>query len=136
VLDVLVEETGEIEGLVVAHPDPERKRWAEEVRARTRPTRIDDDFDLTARVMRTGEPAFLRQVPQELIEEAARRDPVAAAALEQTHAVSGTYAETNLAGFGVTLVRADTVSYCIQTGVGTGVQHETGPGGAPAAGPC
>src|SRR5205823_7597592 len=34
-IDVLVEETGEIEGLVVAHPDPERKRWAEEVRART-----------------------------------------------------------------------------------------------------
>jgi len=81
-IDVLVEETGEIEGLVVAHPDPERKRWAEEVRARTRPTRIDDDFDITARVMRTGEPEFLRQVPQELLEEAARRDPVTAAALE------------------------------------------------------
>ncbi len=81
-IDVLVEETGEIEGLVVAHPDPERKKWAEEVRARTRPTRIDDDFDLTARVMRTGEPEFLRQVPHELIDEAARRDPEAAAALE------------------------------------------------------
>jgi len=60
----------------------------------------------------------------------------AAAALEQTHAVSGTYAETNLAGFGVTLARADTVSYCIQTAVGTGQQHQSGPGGAPAAGPC
>ena len=81
-IDVLVEETGEIKGLVVAHPDPERREWAEEVRRRTRPTRIDDDFDLTARVMRTGEPEFLRQVPQELIEEAARRDPAAAAALE------------------------------------------------------
>jgi len=81
-IDVLVEETGEIEGLVVAHPDPERKRWAEEVRRRTRPTRIDDEFDLTARVMRTGEPAFLREVPQELLEEAARRDPETAAALE------------------------------------------------------
>jgi PAS domain S-box-containing protein len=81
-IDLLVEETGEIEGLVVAHPDPERKRWAEEVRARTRPTRIDDDFDITARVMRTGEPEFLREVPQGLIEEAARRDPEAAAALE------------------------------------------------------
>ena len=81
-IDVLVEETGEIEGLVVAHQDPERKRWAEEVRARARPTRIDDDFDLTARVMRTGEPAFLREVPQELLDEAARRDPTAAAALE------------------------------------------------------
>ena len=80
-IDVLVEETGEIEGLVVAHLDPERRRWAEEVRSRTRPTRIDDDFDITARVMRTGEPEFLREVPQELIEEAARRDPEAAAAL-------------------------------------------------------
>jgi PAS domain S-box-containing protein len=81
-IDLLVEETGEIEGLVVAHPDPERRRWAEEVRTRTRPTRIDDEFDLTARVMRTGEPEFLREVPQELLEEAARRDPEAAAALE------------------------------------------------------
>jgi PAS domain S-box-containing protein len=81
-IDVLVEETGEIEGLVVAHPDPKRRRWAEEVRTRTRPTRIDDDFDITARVMRTGEPEFLREVPQELLEEAARRDPEAAAALE------------------------------------------------------
>jgi PAS domain S-box-containing protein len=81
-IDVLVEETGEIEGLVVAHPDPERRRWAEEVRRKTRPTRIDDDFDLTARVIRTGEPEFLREVPHELIEEAARRDPEAAAALE------------------------------------------------------
>ncbi len=60
----------------------------------------------------------------------------AAAALEQTHAVSGTYAETNLAGFGVTLMRADTVSYCIQASVGTAVQHQSGPSGAPAAGPC
>ena len=60
----------------------------------------------------------------------------AAAALEQTHAVNGTYAATNLAGFGVALMRADAVSYCIQTGVGTAQQHENGPGGAPAAGPC
>jgi PAS domain S-box-containing protein len=81
-IDVLVEETGEIEGLVVAHQDPERKRWAEEVRRRTRPTFIDDDFDITARVMRTGEPAFLREIPPELLEEAARRDPEAAKALE------------------------------------------------------
>jgi PAS domain S-box-containing protein len=32
--------------------------------------------------MRTGEPEFLREVPQELLEEAARRDPEAGAALE------------------------------------------------------
>jgi PAS domain S-box-containing protein len=81
-IDVLVEETGEIEQLVVAHQDPERKRWAEEVRVRSRRVYIDDEFDLTARVIRTGEPQFLREVPQELLEEAAERDPVAAEALE------------------------------------------------------
>jgi PAS domain S-box-containing protein len=81
-IDVLVEETGEIEQLVVAHQDPERKRWAEEIRKRSRRVRIDDEFDLTARVIRTGEPQFLREVPQELLDEAAQRDPVAAEALE------------------------------------------------------
>ena len=81
-IDVLIEETGEIEQIVVAHQDPERKRWAEEVRTRSRQVRIDDEFDLTARVIRTGEPQFLREVPQELLEEAAERDPVAAEALE------------------------------------------------------
>jgi hypothetical protein len=60
----------------------------------------------------------------------------AAAALEQTHAVSGTYAATSLAGFGVTLVRADAVSYCIQAGIGNAVQHQSGPGGSSLPGPC
>ncbi|MFL5960331.1 MAG: ATP-binding protein [Gaiellaceae bacterium] len=82
-IDGLVEETGEIERLVVAHQDPERRRWAEELRARSRSIRIDDEFDLTARVIRTGEPVFLREVPQELLDEAARRDPQAAEALAQ-----------------------------------------------------
>jgi PAS domain S-box-containing protein len=81
-ISMLVEETGEIEQLVVAHQDPERKRWAEEMRVRSRTVRIDDEFDLTARVIRTGEPVFLREVPQELLDEAARRDPNAAEALE------------------------------------------------------
>ena len=81
-ISVLVEETGEIEQLVVAHQDPERKRWAEDMRTRTRTVRIDDEFDLTARVIRTGEPLFLREVPQELLDEAAERDPVAGEALE------------------------------------------------------
>ncbi|HKU57419.1 MAG TPA: ATP-binding protein, partial [Gaiellaceae bacterium] len=81
-INVLVEETGEIEQLVVAHQDPERKRWAEDMRTRTRRVQIDDEFDLTARVIRTGEPLFLREVPQELLDEAVERDPVAAEALE------------------------------------------------------
>ena len=81
-ISMLVEETGEIEQLVVAHPDPERRRWAEAVQERSRTVRIDDEFDLTAQVIRTGEPIFLREVPQELLDEAAQRDPHAAEALE------------------------------------------------------
>jgi PAS domain S-box-containing protein len=79
----MLEETGEIEQLVVAHQDPERKRWAETMRARSRTIHIDDEFDLTARVIRTAEPVFLREVPQELLDEAARRDPNAAEALRE-----------------------------------------------------
>ena len=82
-ISMLVEETGEIEQTVVAHQDPERRRWAEAMRARSRTVLIDDEFDLTARVIRTGEPVFLREVPQELLDEAARRDPNAARALEE-----------------------------------------------------
>ena len=80
---MLVEETGEIEQLVVAHQDPERKRWAEEMQARSRTIMIDDEFDLTARVIRTAEPVFLREVSQELLDEAVERDPNAAKALEE-----------------------------------------------------
>ena len=39
--------------------------------------------------------------------------------------------------FGVTLVRADKFSFCIQAGAGTNVQHMNGPNeNAPIAGPC
>jgi PAS domain S-box-containing protein len=82
-IDVLAEETDEIRRFIVAHQDPERRRWAGEMRARTGPTRLDDEYDLTARVIRTGEPEFLREVPQALLDEAAERDPDAAEALRQ-----------------------------------------------------
>jgi PAS domain S-box-containing protein len=82
-ISMLVEETGEIEQVVVAHQDPERKRWAEEMREHSRTIMIDDEFDLTARVIRTAEPVFLREIPQELLDEAVARDPNAAAALEE-----------------------------------------------------
>ena len=39
--------------------------------------------------------------------------------------------------FGVSLVRADRFSYCIQAGAGANVQHMNGPNeNAPIAGPC
>ncbi len=56
--------------------------------------------------------------------------------LEQSHALDGTYAGASVAGFGVTLVRADASSYCLQTGSGTAVSHLAGPGGTAASGPC
>jgi Tfp pilus assembly protein PilE len=57
--------------------------------------------------------------------------------LEAFHAENGTYAGATLPpSFGVTLVRADAASYCLQAGVGGSVQHLTGPGGTAAAGPC
>ena len=57
--------------------------------------------------------------------------------LEAFHAENGTYAGAALPpSFGVTLVRADAASYCLQAGIGGSVQHFTGPGGTAAAGPC
>ena len=56
--------------------------------------------------------------------------------LEQSHALNGTYAGASVAGFGVTLVRADAASYCLQTGSGTAVSHLAGPGATAASGPC
>jgi Tfp pilus assembly protein PilE len=57
--------------------------------------------------------------------------------LEAFHAENGTYAGATLPpSFGVALVRADAASYCLQAGAGAALQHEIGPGGTPAAGPC
>jgi len=61
----------------------------------------------------------------------------AATQLEAYHAENATYAGAVLPpSFGVTVVRADAASYCLQAGVGGAVQHFAGPGGTPAAGPC
>lgn len=61
----------------------------------------------------------------------------AAIQLETFHAENGTYVGVSLPpSFGVSLVRADASSYCVQTGAGAAVQHLVGPGGQPAAGSC
>ena len=61
----------------------------------------------------------------------------AATQLEAYHAENATYAGATVPpSFGVTLVRADAASYCLQTGLGASAQHFAGPGGATAAGPC
>ena len=61
----------------------------------------------------------------------------AATEMEAFRAENGTYAGAALSpSFGVTLVRADAASYCVQTGVDTTMTHFDGPNGATAAGPC
>jgi hypothetical protein len=61
----------------------------------------------------------------------------AALQLETVHAESGTYVGATLPpSFGVTLVRADGSSYCLQAGTASSLQHLVGPGGQPAAGGC
>ena len=55
--------------------------------------------------------------------------------LQAWYADRGTYAGAVLPpAYGVSLVRGDATSFCLQS---TDAQtHETGPNGAPAAGPC
>jgi hypothetical protein len=59
----------------------------------------------------------------------------AAASLDAQRSATGSYAGAPLAP-GMVLVRADAASYCVQTQRGSLVQHEDGPGGSPAMGPC
>jgi len=57
--------------------------------------------------------------------------------LQAWFAEHGTYAGAQITpSFGVALMRADATSFCLQSGTGPSAQHETGPGGAPAPGPC
>jgi hypothetical protein len=54
-------------------------------------------------------------------------------ALQAFYDQNGTYAGATLPpGTGVVLARADATSYCLQEGD----EHEDGPGGRPAPGPC
>ena len=61
----------------------------------------------------------------------------AATELEAYKAENATYAGAVLPpAFGVTVMRADATTYCLQAGNGGAVQHFTGPGGTPATGSC
>jgi PAS domain S-box-containing protein len=79
-IDMLADE-GRIERLVVAHQDPERVRWAEDLRRRTR-AHVDDETG-AGRLIRTGEAQFMPEIPAELLAQAARSGGQAAKVLEQ-----------------------------------------------------
>jgi len=59
----------------------------------------------------------------------------AEASLDAYHAGSATYAGAPAIP-GVTVVRADATSYCLQAKAGTTVEHMNGPGGTVLVGPC
>jgi len=61
----------------------------------------------------------------------------AAPVLQAHHAQNGTYAGAIVPpSLGVTLVRADVASYCLQAGTGSTTQRLIGPAGSPAPGSC
>jgi PAS domain S-box-containing protein len=64
----MVGENGEIERLAVAHQDPEKVSWAYELQERY-PPRPDDPHGVP-HVLRTGEPEFLPELTEEVLEEA------------------------------------------------------------------
>jgi PAS domain S-box-containing protein len=66
----VVTEDGSVERLAVAHPDPKRVELAYELQERY-PTDPDAPSGVPT-VLRTGEPEMMEEIPEELIEQAAR----------------------------------------------------------------
>ena len=63
----MVMPNGEIQRLAVAHEDPEKVRWAYELQERYPPD--PDDPHGVAQVIRSGQPEFFPDLPEELLEE-------------------------------------------------------------------
>jgi PAS domain S-box-containing protein len=66
----VVAEDGSVERLAVAHPDPKKVELAYELQERY-PTDPDAPYGIP-NVLRTGEPEMMEEIPEELIEQAAR----------------------------------------------------------------
>ena len=63
---------GEIERLAVAHEDPAKVQWAYELQKRYPPN--PDDLHGVAYVLRTGEPEFIPEISDELLEDSIGED--------------------------------------------------------------
>ena len=82
-------------------------------------------------------PAVTQDIAQANSAVAGTNFQAAAASLQAWLAEHGTYAGATLdPSLMVQLVRADTTSFCLQSNVGTAVEHEIGPGGQPQPGSC
>jgi hypothetical protein len=74
---------------------------------------------------------------QALVAAAAQTFAQVDQALQADYAQNGTYVGAELpVGSQVTLAQATATTYCLETNVTGTLVHETGPGGAPDAGPC
>jgi PAS domain S-box-containing protein len=69
----MVGEHGTIERLAVAHQDPAKVAWARELQERFPPD--PDDPQGVVQVIRSGEPEYLAEIPQELLDRAVAANP-------------------------------------------------------------
>ena len=84
-----------------------------------------------------GAPQVQQEESQALVTASAQTFAQVGQALQADYAQNGTYVGAQLpVGSQVTLAQATDKTYCLQTTVDGTVVHESGPGGAPAAGAC
>ncbi|MEX2439460.1 MAG: SpoIIE family protein phosphatase [Actinomycetota bacterium] len=79
----LVDESGRLESLAVVHADPEKERFARELRER-HPPRRDDAFGAWAAI-ESNRSQLLEEIPPRLIEAALERTPEVAEAIRGLH---------------------------------------------------
>jgi hypothetical protein len=78
---------------------------------------------------------FQQDESQAVVAGAATSFQAAAPTLEAYYAANSSYVGASLPpSYGVSVVRADATSYCLQSA--DGQAHEVGPNGTSAAGPC
>ena len=79
----------------------------------------------------------VQEESQALVTASAQTFAQVGQALQADYAQNGTYVGAQVpVGSQVTLAQATDKTYCLQTTVDGTVVHESGPGGAPAAGAC
>ena len=67
---VIVNDSGELDQVAIAHKDPEKVAWAREFGTNQRST-IDDDMNASARVIKSGKSEFYPEITQQMLEASA-----------------------------------------------------------------
>lgn len=66
-------EDGELQQVALAHKDPEKVKWAEELRRKQGPPNLNEPTGV-AKVIRTGEAEYYPSIPREMLEAAAKNE--------------------------------------------------------------